>query len=148
MAIFDRFRRNRDQSVLPDEVKQYYQTENRQRRGMAVVLALLALLATVAVAAGLFFGGRFIYNAIRDDGTEETAQPASDQAPGDQEQKPENAGGEGNNGGQNPTPTPEAPGTQQPATPPNPETQTPAPTPAPAPAPAPSPMPRTGDEGM
>lgn len=75
MALFDRFRRNRQQSVLPDEVKQYYQTEKRQRRGMAVLLAIVALVATVAIAAGLFFAGRFIYNKVTDKDTK-TAQPA------------------------------------------------------------------------
>lgn len=75
MGILDRFRRNRQESVLPEEVQEYYQSENRQRRGVAVLLAVAALIFTIAIAAGLFFGGRFLYNQIwGDDQQAETTQ--------------------------------------------------------------------------
>lgn len=145
MGLFDRFRRNRQQSVLPDEVKEYYQTERRQRRGTAALLAVAALAATIAVAAGLFFAGRFVYNQIRGDDSA-TTQTAGDKdnsnKPGNEEQQPKQPEGSNN---PNPTPPPvSTPGSAEP--------QTPAPTP-PAPAPTTpalgdSPLPRTGDEGM
>lgn len=156
MALFDRFRRNRQQSVLPDEVKQYYQTEKRQRRGMAVLLAIVALVATVAIAAGLFFAGRFIYNKVTDKDTK-TAQPAD---AGDNKDKKDEAGfGDQDTDSSNDNPG-STPG-EQPATPPSSTPGSPEATPTPAaPAPAPTPpattpalgdndaLPHTGDEGM
>lgn len=68
MGLFDRFRRNQQDSVLPDEVREYYEAGQQPRRGVAILLTLAALVATVAIVAGLFFAGRFIYNEfIRDD---------------------------------------------------------------------------------
>lgn len=160
MAIFDRFRRNRQQSVLPDEVKQYYQTENRQRRGMAIVLALGALLATVALAAALFFGGRFVYNLINSEDTE-TTQQTNENRDDENRDEANQPGEDENSAGQTPenndenaspspspapTPTP-APGDETPrSTPPSPES--PAPSPQATPNLGDSPLPHTGDEGM
>lgn len=68
MGLFDRFRRNKEDSVLPDEVREYYESGQQPRRGVAILLTLAALVATVAIVAGLFFAGRFIYDEfIRDD---------------------------------------------------------------------------------
>ncbi len=147
MAIFDRFRRNRQQSVLPDEVKQYYQAETRQRRGMALILAIGALIATVAVAAGLFFGGRFIYNKIQGD-DKKTAQPAS-QIKDENGNKDFGQVNNDNNQAQTPSSTPAAGSGSAPATstPSNPEPQTPSPT-TPALGDTPAPLPHTGDEGL
>ena len=146
MSLLDRFRNSRQKSVLPDEVKQYYQSETRQRRGVAIGLAIVALLVTIAVAAALFFGGRFAYNKITGDDTEQkpsSAQNEEDKGFGDIDNKPQDTAPTANQGQ---SPTPAAP---------------PTPAPAPAPAPAPpaqsnpttpalgdSPLPRTGDEGM
>lgn len=136
MAFYDRFR-NRQQSVLPKEVKQYYQSEQRQRRGAAIGLALLALVVTVAIAAALFFGGRWVYRTItgNDDnrnGTVQTDENAGDFGALDEEQPRD----------QQPNGQPQTP---------NPTPTTPQPQPAPAPA-TPSlgdePLPHTGDPGM
>lgn len=141
MNLLDRFRKSRQKSVLPDEVKQYYQSETRQRRGVAIVLAAAALLVTIAVASGLFFGGRYAYNKIQgDDNKDQKAATSQNEdnddfsAEDNQEQKPAPS--------QTPAPAP----------------STPAPTPAPQPAPAPAnpttpalgdnALPHTGDEGM
>lgn len=59
MAWFNRRKQNTD--VLPEEVREYYQTERRERTGMAWLLAIATLLATFIIAAGLFFGGRWVY---------------------------------------------------------------------------------------
>ena len=131
MGLLDRIREKRQQSVLPKEVKEYYKSEQRQRRGVALGLALLALVVTIAMAAGLFFGGRFAYNKIW----------------GKDDPKPSSAANQPTNNQNNNRPT--AP----PATPPTPPPSTPAPAPSPQPAPStPSPgddsLPRTGDEGM
>lgn len=142
MSIFDRFRRNKQSSVLPEEVQQYYQTEQRQRRGVAALIAVGALLVTIAIAAALFFGVRFAYHQIRGDDDKKTQttntqdgwqNPDKDKT--NDQQKPTD-----NQSQATPTPTP-APAT------------TPTPTPSPAPATTPSlgdtqALPHTGDEGM
>ena len=149
MSVFDRFRRNRQQSVLPDEVRQYYQSENRQRRGVAIGLAIVALIATIAVASALFFGGRFVYDQIRNNDDQGNVADTSDEA---------GQGGEGDTGTSSTStdqPSGGAGGNAQGSN----TTPAPAPAPQPAPAPAPAPatpnlgdepaaLPRTGDEGM
>lgn len=76
MGIFDRFRRNRQESVLPDEVREYYEAGQQPRRGVAILLTIGALLVTVLIAVALFFAGRFIYDQIWGDNQnkQETSQ--------------------------------------------------------------------------
>ena len=67
------FRRNRQQnSVLPDEVNQYYQSQRREKTGVVFVLGILALVATLLVGLGVFFGGRYLYQKIRGNDTPKT----------------------------------------------------------------------------
>jgi hypothetical protein len=62
------FRRKKQDSVLPDEVNQYYKSQKREKTGVAFALGILALIATLLVGLGVFFGGRYIYqNYIKDD---------------------------------------------------------------------------------
>lgn len=49
---------------VPPEVTDYYQAERRERRGMALLVGAGALVATLLVAAALFFGGRWLYRQI------------------------------------------------------------------------------------
>jgi cytoskeletal protein RodZ len=147
VSFLDRFKRNQQTSVLPDEVKEYYQSERRQKRGVAAGLAFVALVVTVAVAAAIFFGGRFAYNQIWGDEDEQSSDTAQNENQGqsdegetksdtEDEQQPQ-----GQSGGETAQPTP-AP--------------SPAPQPQPAPAPPatpslgdePEPLPHTGDPGM
>lgn len=60
---------------LPQEVKDYYKSERRQKTGVAWLLAIGTLLLTLAVAAALFFGGSWLWNTLtgNGDGTSETA---------------------------------------------------------------------------
>lgn len=74
MGIFDRFKKE-DDSVLPSEVDDYYKSELKTRRSSSVAMALLALLVTLVVAAGLFFGVRAIYRTLnKDDSSGKTSQ--------------------------------------------------------------------------
>lgn len=66
-------KRQSDTENVPQEVQDYYQAEQRDRSGMAWLLALGTLLITIALALGLFFGGRWAYRAIFQD--DETAAP-------------------------------------------------------------------------
>src|SRR6185436_18606427 len=63
MWPFKRRKKVNDQPV-PAEVKQYYASEHRERVGLAWLVAFLSLILTVAIIAGLFFGGRWIYRKI------------------------------------------------------------------------------------
>jgi cytoskeletal protein RodZ len=138
MAFWDRFKK-RDDSVLPDEVKQYYQSEQRQRTGVAVLMGVAALIITVLIAAGLFYGGRFVYRQITGDDKQTAQEQAAEEQTeksDEEEAKPDErpTGGEGQ--------SESIPGS----------TEEPSPTP---PAPAPSspslgdePLPRTGDPGL
>lgn len=147
MALFDRFKRNKQNNVvLPEEVNEYYQSQQRERAGVAVVLGIVALIVTLLIGAGLFFAGRYVYDRFIDDGDDDaTTQNITPS--------------EATNGRPNqPTPSP----TPDPAAPQPTPAPTPQPTPAPAPAPQPSTppaavpatgdgdttLPRTGDEGM
>ena len=138
MALLDRFKRTK-KVVLPEEVNQYYQSQRRERVGVAIILGIVALLVTLLIASGLFYGGRFLYRQVADTNDKQTTT----QEQKDQEQKPGESPKSGNNGQSNPNPTPPAP-TPQP---------TPSPTPTPAPATTPAlgdepALPHTGDPGM
>ncbi len=133
MAIFDRFKRNNNQdSVMPAEVQDYYKAERRDKAGMAWLLAVITLIATIMIAAGLFFGGRFIYRAIT--GNDDTSQTQTQTE--SESEDAANSEGEStpaaNDGGQT-----SSTNTSTPATPPT----TPAP---PTTTPAPSTSPVTG----
>ncbi len=82
------FRRNQSTTTMPPEVAEYYQTEQRrERRGVAWLMTLLALLVTVAIVLGLFLAGRWLYRAISNDGkptaTTTQNQPGGDNKPSD-----------------------------------------------------------------
>lgn len=74
MALFNRRKQNTD--VLPEEVREYYQTERRERTGMAWLLAVATLLVTFIIAAGLFFGGRWAYRTVFNNDDKKTASNA------------------------------------------------------------------------
>lgn len=79
---------------LPTEIKEYYQTERRERVGVAWLLALGTLLLTLVLATGLFFGGRWAYRKIAgNDKPGGTAQTQTSEDPA--------AGQEGGTQGQN-----------------------------------------------
>lgn len=98
MALFNRDKKKKD--VLPQEVREYYQAERRDRTGMAWLLAIATLIVTFLIAAGLFFGGRWLYRTIFDNddksgntttsqtektGTEESGQANQDGNQNDQQ---------------------------------------------------------------
>ena len=53
---------------VPAEVQEFYQSERRERIGIAWLLAFVTLLATVVIAMGIFFGGRWAYRKIANSG--------------------------------------------------------------------------------
>ncbi len=92
MAWFNRKKQN---EVLPDEVQDYYKAEQRDRIGVAWLLAAGAFILTVAIIIGLFFAGRWAYQSIFSsdpDTTSEVEEVPNDGLPGFTE---EEAGPEG-----------------------------------------------------
>jgi hypothetical protein len=57
-------RRKQQQTGVPQEIQDYYQTERRERVGLAWLIALATLVVTVLVALGLFYGGRWAYRSV------------------------------------------------------------------------------------
>jgi cytoskeletal protein RodZ len=86
------FKRNKKESVMPEEVRDFYASERRDRKGMAWLLAIATLLLTFAIAAALFFGGRWAYRAIFDNNDEpattqnEQQEESTEQQTNDQNQ--------------------------------------------------------------
>lgn len=75
-----------DQTDVPEEIKDYYQTERRERTGIAWLLAFGTLIITVVLGAGIFFAGRWAYRQVA--GTdEETATPTEIAQNEEQEQQ-------------------------------------------------------------
>lgn len=60
MALFNR----RSKTDVPEEIQEYYQTEKRERAGIAWLLAFGTLIVTIVLAAAIFFAGRWAYRKI------------------------------------------------------------------------------------
>ena len=75
------FRRKKNESVMPEEVRDFYASEQRDRKGMAWLLAIVTLLVTFVIAALLFFGGRWVYRTVFDnDHKDKTTTSQEEQA--------------------------------------------------------------------
>lgn len=74
MALFSR--RKKKEEILPKEVREYYSSERRERTGIAWLLAIGTLVFTFIIAAGLFFGGRWIYRTAFNHDHTDTKQTA------------------------------------------------------------------------
>lgn len=79
------WRRNQDTSSVPAEVQDYYQSERRERVGVAWLLAVGTLLATLAVVIALFFGGRWVWNKIAGNDDKKTPTTSQQQTEQDAE---------------------------------------------------------------
>ena len=79
-------RKKQDQSSVPSEIQDYYQSERRERVGVAWLLALATLAITVILALILFFGGRWIYRTVFDNnGGDNGATTQQEQENGDEQ---------------------------------------------------------------
>ena len=138
MALFNRSKKQT--SVLPDEVSQYYQSQRRERTGVALMLGVVALIITLLIGAALFFGGRFVYRQFVEDDKKatETAQPAGEDSGANQPAK-----GQVGEDQADTTPAPTTP-----ATPGSGGSFEPAPAPTTPSTGDDTTLPRTGDEGM
>jgi hypothetical protein len=93
MAIwpFGRKKSKKPTKDVPEEVQEYYQSERRERVGIAWLLALATLLTTIVLAVGIYFGGRWAWRETFGDKDEvATTEPET--------QQPQNAGNDQNQG--------------------------------------------------
>jgi hypothetical protein len=101
------FRRKKNESVMPEEVRDFYASENRDRKGMAWVLAVITLLVTFAIAALLFFGGRWVYRELfsddKDKSTTSQEEQAEEASPADTAKTSDNSNSNSNSGSQTTT---------------------------------------------
>lgn len=83
MTVWPFNRKKKQDSTLPPDVQEYYDAGQKQRTGVAWLLALATLVVTVILAMALFFGGRWIYQKLSgnddDASKEQTAQQADNQ---------------------------------------------------------------------
>lgn len=93
MAFWNR--KKNPNTDVPVEIQEYYQTEKRERAGIAWLLALGTLIVTIALAVAIFFAGRWVYRQIAgdDNNTTETAQTQNENQSEQSQQE------EGNNSG-------------------------------------------------
>lgn len=103
------FRRNQNIDGVPQEIQDYYQSERREKAGIAWLLALGTLLTTIALAILLFFGGRWVYRKVanRNNGntSQVTQQPTETTAPANEPDTQSGNGQEGANTGTSSTST-------------------------------------------
>jgi hypothetical protein len=93
------FRRKQNIEGVPQEIQDYYQSERRERTGIAWLLALGTLLTTIALAILLFFGGRWVYRKVANrDNNGNTSQVT--QQPTEETTAPPNEAGQQPSGGQ------------------------------------------------
>ncbi len=151
MALFKRS--NKSNSVLPEEVNQYYQSQRRERAGVAVILGIVALIVTLLIGLGLFFGGRALYNRLSDNNepkkvetiTESSKKNEDTKASDNQGSTPTTSTDSTNSSSQSSSPAASTPSTSAttPAPVSTPSTGDASTTTTPATA-----LPATGDEGM
>ena len=60
MRLFRRSKRT-NTTAVPAEIQEYYNAEQRERVGLAWLIAIISLVVSLAVIFGMFFGGRYIY---------------------------------------------------------------------------------------
>ena len=98
-------RKSANTDSVPEEIQNYYQSERRDRSGVAWLLALGTLMVTLVVAFGLFFGGRWAYRKIANrDKPAETSQTAQN---GEQQE----VGSDSDGSTSTPTPSTSSPST-------------------------------------
>lgn len=57
-------KKDKTSSTLPPEIKEFYDSGKRQRKSVAWLLAFVALVVTIFLTFGAFFGGRWVYRKI------------------------------------------------------------------------------------
>lgn len=93
-------RRAANQKSMPEEVKDYYRVERRDRMWLVWLLSLITFFGTVAVVLLLFWGGRWAYNQIWGDDTPQAGNQATPSSASDaQDQQTARRAAEGSSDG-------------------------------------------------
>ncbi|MCA9342979.1 hypothetical protein KC950_03150 [Candidatus Saccharibacteria bacterium] len=82
--------RNRQPKVdvqVPPEVEEYYQSTQKDRRGMAWLLAFATLILTILIAVVIFFVGRWAYNTVFGDDSDTNSSQELDNQSGSEENR-------------------------------------------------------------
>lgn len=137
MKLFNRKKSNVNDPSIPPEVQAYSQAEHRERMGIAWLVGVVSLVLFSFVLAGLFFGGRWMYQTIAGPSSSDSqSQPSTEN---DQSSKEKDQTKEENN----PAATPEGDQPTAPSTTPPPQTTPSAPATTPTTGPT---IPRTGPD--
>lgn len=143
MKLFNRRKTTTIDSSIPPEVQAYSQAEHRERMGVAWLVGVVALVISLFVLAGLFFGGRWLYRTIAGPSNKNTqTQSASENEQSSKEKESTNekkdtttTSGSTTTGNDKAAPSSSAPQSSTPAAP----TASPTPTTGPA-------LPHTGPD--
>lgn len=110
------FGKKKDVNAVPQEVREYYEAERRERTGMAWLLAIGTLVVTLLLASGLFFGGRWVYRTVFDN-KDDKKQPVATETKKDESKKTDtNKPNETTGSSSGGTTTPQAARTDTPST--------------------------------
>ncbi len=88
---------------MPKEVQQYYKSEQRERVGLAWLIAFASLILTVLIVLGLFYGGRWAWRKVanNDDNenvsTTQTKSPSESSVPNESNKSESGSSSNGNN---------------------------------------------------
>lgn len=63
MKLFSK--KQKSDTTAPAELQDYYQAENRERRGMAWLLAFVTFFVTLALVLLVFFAGKWVYQHFK-----------------------------------------------------------------------------------
>lgn len=92
------FNRKNNKTDVPAEIQEYFQAEKRDRTGIAWVLAIATLVVTIALAAGIFFVGRWAYRKISgNDKKDNSSQTTQTKNSDDNSQLSDNNSSDSNN---------------------------------------------------
>jgi hypothetical protein len=101
------FRRNKQSTdTVPTEIQHYYQPEQRERAGVAWLLAAGVFILTLVLASGLFFGGKWAYHKLANKDTKKPATTLEVSQPGSGEQGTSSAGKPAPNSSSTPSSSP------------------------------------------
>jgi len=84
MKLFARKKKSVDS--VPEEIREYYESDKKESTGIAWLLALGTLIVTIVLAMMLFFAGRWLYRTVSNRGnntgqtTEQAAQDVKDES--------------------------------------------------------------------
>lgn len=81
-------RKNAGSQQVPEEIKEYYHAKKRDRMWVVWLLTGATFIVTVLVVLGLFWGGRWAFNKIRDNNGNGNTTIETENGNGNSEEQP------------------------------------------------------------